>query len=501
MPNGTVLLSLVAIPAYFAVCLLVGRLLTQLLANRPEAVSVAGAPLLGAATLGVQLWLYGTARIPWNPITLVLPWLILAWIRRQPLHAALVADWSRLRIEGRAAQALDTFAIVVATLTGILMFTYLLNLITEPLTGFDAISMWFFKAKVFFLSQGLNLSSIGGLGTYQPGDSGPFHVTAGLIRNLDYPPLFSLMVASVYALVGGVHDTLGKGVDFIFIIVAAATVWTSLAPILGRRLAMIFMFLVTAVPTVQTALDNPIDTGYADYGLGVAMLASLANLQRAWSGGQSSTWVLAIVFASIAALLKQEGLLLLVLVMLLAAWRARQLLASPAVVASIGVVSAWEVTASMHGWRAHHLLNDSLASLPSVLPTRAVLIAAYTVMVVIHDGKVLWLAAAYGVSVWLVLRGARSTAGIVLVALTLQFVAYFAVFTLNPGEFVGIVDRLAIQATPGLVLLLGLAIAVPSARSGTPVRSLPRDRRQVVLAEQVGVEVIDRADVRGRELE
>lgn len=444
----------------------------QLLTNRPEGVSVAGAPLLGAAALGVQLWFYGAVRIPWNPITLVLPWLVAAWVMRRPLRKALAGDWVRLRIEARAAQALDSFAIVVAILTGFLIFTYLLNLITEPLTGFDAISMWFFKAKVFFLSQSVDLSSIHGLNTYQPGDSGPFLVTAGLIRNLDYPPLFSLMVASVYALVWGVHDTLGKGVDLIFIVVAAATVWTSLAPLLGRRLAVIFMFLVTAVPTVQIALGNPIHTGYADYGLGVAMLASLANLHRALNGGHSSTWVLAIAFASIAALLKQEGLPLLLLVLLLAGWRARRVFVSPAVVASIGLVLTWEVTASLHGWRAHHLLNDSLATLPSVLPTRAVLIAAYMVMVAIHDANFMWLAASYPVSLWLVLREAKSAARIPLVVLTLQFVAYFAVFTLNPGELVGMVDRLAIQATPALVLVLGLAIASPvSRREREPART------------------------------
>src|ERR1700682_3935350 len=402
MPNGTVLLSLVAIPAYFVLCLFVGRMLVNLLTDRPETVSVAGAPLLGAAALGVELWLYGAVHIPWNPITLVLPWLVVAWFMRRRLRDALASDWTRLHVEARAGQALDAFAIVVGILTGVLILTYLLNLVTQPLTGFDAISMWFFKAKVFFLSHSVDPGLIPGLDTYQPGDTGPFRVTAGLIRNLDYPPLFSLMVASVYALVGGVQNTLGKGVDFIFIVVAAATVWTSLAPMLGRRLAVIFMFLVTALPTVQVALGNPVDTGYADYGLAVASLASLANLQRAWNGGHSSTWVLAIAFAAIAALLKQEGLPLLLAVLLLTGWRARRVLVSPAVVASVGLVLAWEVTASIHGWRAHHLLNDSLASYPSVLPTRALLIPGDMATVVIHDGNFLWLAASYAVSLWLV---------------------------------------------------------------------------------------------------
>ena len=459
MPSITVLLSLLAVAAYAFLCYLNGRLLAGLVTKSPEAVSLVCSPLLGGTALGIELWLYGLVGIPWNPVTLVAPW-VAAWaLARRRLPEAVRADWAMLRAVLEGIRHEDRLALVLAAVTGLLVITYVLNLVTQPLTGFDAISIWFFKAKFFYFTHSVDPGSIPGLGTHFPTDTGPFRVTAGLIRSLDYPPLFPLMVGSLYAMTGGVHDTLGKGVDVIFVLVGAAVVWAALSPYLGRGKAAIFAFLVTAVAAVQSGLGNPIYAGYVDYPLGITMLASLANLQRALVGGRRDTWVFAIVFAAVAALLKSEGLPFLLAVALVAAFKARRVLVSPAAVLAVVLVVAWQAFATIHGWRSHHLLNDGIGALPSLLPARGVLIIAYAVKVTIERPDYLWLAAAFVLTVCLAYRQARRTAGAVLLVVALQCAAYFAVLVLNPGELVGTFDRLIIQLAPAVVLLLGLAIS------------------------------------------
>ena len=242
-----------------------------------------------------------------------------------------------------------------------------------------------------------------------------------------------------------------------------------LSPHLGRRKAAIFAFLVSAIAAVQAGLGYSIYTGYVDYPLGITMLASLANLQQAIAGGRRSTWAFALLFAAIAALLKSEGLTFLLAVTLVAIFKARRVLLSrqvlPPFLVAAALVLAWQIFAAIHGWRSHHLLNESVSSLPFVVPARAFLIAAFTVEALVSHPDYIWLVAAFLLTAWLALRHARGRAGATLLVLTLQGVVYYGVFILNPGELTGTFHRLVIQLAPPLVLLLGLAI---SSDSGEP---------------------------------
>src|SRR5690349_8732167 len=139
MPNLTVLLSLIAVAAYAFVCYLNGRLVVRLITPAPEPVSLACSPLLGGAALGIELWLYGAVGMPWNPITLLAPWFVAWALARRHLLGAVRGDFAALRGEFDGIRREDRLALVLAAVTGVLVVTYVLNLVTQPLTGFDAI--------------------------------------------------------------------------------------------------------------------------------------------------------------------------------------------------------------------------------------------------------------------------------------------------------------------------------------------------------------------------
>src|SRR5205814_321812 len=89
---------------------------------------------------------------------------------------------------------------------------YLLSLLAQPLVGWDAIAMWLFKAKVFFDSGSVDLANL---------PPRPISAT----RHLDYPPLFSLMVATAWVLLSHVDDMVGKSIGFMFLISGVAAVF------------------------------------------------------------------------------------------------------------------------------------------------------------------------------------------------------------------------------------------------------------------------------------
>jgi len=413
--------------------------------------------------------LFSLAHVPGNPITILGPWAVVGLVMRAQLTSRLAGIRARFLLETALMWREDRLAFGLALMTLLLVLTYLLDLVTQPLTGFDAMSMWFFKAGLFYNTRSVDLASIPNLGLTWPGASPTaFPITAGLIRSLDYPPLYSLEVASVYALAGGVHDTLGKGLEMVFVVTSVTTTLALLGPRLGRRTILMFVVLVLAISPVQSALGDPLYTGYADYPVAILLLAVIANLYIAEESRRTDAYVLALGLALVAALLKSEGQVAFVLVGFVVAERAllagggahqpRPRFTQMAPVALLLVLLiGWQVSAAAHGWRSHHLLNDDVGTLAGAIPARAILIAAYGVLRLGQVPNYIPIAGAYAVSSLLILR-AGGPARTCWLVLTLYGLSFYAIFVLNPGELVGTFDRAVIEIAPSVAILLGLAL-------------------------------------------
>src|SRR3989442_3194731 len=130
------------------------------------------------------------------------------------------------------------------------------------------------------------------------------------------PPLFSLMVATAWVLLGHVDDMVGKSIGFMFLIAGVGAITASLLPLLGKRLTALFALLMVALPALQTSFVIPYYMGYADYAIAVLMLLSLAHLYRSVRLGRDEDSALAVLFAALAALTKNEGLPFLLVIAL-----------------------------------------------------------------------------------------------------------------------------------------------------------------------------------------
>ena len=455
----TVLGSGLGLALYILLSYLVGRLIVTLLRFQVDALVRAGCPLIGAAAMGIELWIFGVVHVPWFVLWLVLPWLVAAVVTRRRTIAAVRDEVASIRPLLSGLGDLDPLTAGLVAFTVATLGFYLLNLLAQPLVGWDAIAMWLFKAKVFFDSGSVDLANL---------PPRPISAT----RHLDYPPLFSLMVATAWVLLSHVDDMVGKSIGFMFLISGVAAITASLLPLLGKRLTAMFAFLMVALPALQTSFVLPYYMGYADYAIAVFMLLSLAHLYRSVRLGRDLDSGLAFLFAALAALTKNEGLPFLLVIAVVfvfgAAWgRVKEretpslLLVSVAAAGLLPVV-AWQVYTRVHGFNSDVLSLPHPAWTIGLLTSRARTIASFFFHLMNRNDDYPWLAAAWIVATVLTVISRYRRLTLVWAALTAQGLTYGIALLTTPNEVTfelnTAADRLVLQLVPSLLLLLGLAL-------------------------------------------
>src|SRR2546430_14895953 len=114
----TVLGSGLGLALYILLSSLVGRLIGTLLGFQVEALVRAGCPLIGAAAMGIELWIFGVVHVPWFVIWLVLPWLVVAVVARRRTIAAVREDVASIRPLLSGLADLDPLTAGLGGLTG-----------------------------------------------------------------------------------------------------------------------------------------------------------------------------------------------------------------------------------------------------------------------------------------------------------------------------------------------------------------------------------------------
>lgn len=457
MIDPTVLLWILILFAFIGLCHLLGRIAIDAIVRPAPPLVIAGAALLGAALLALQLWLYGSVRIPWNVVTLLLPWLGIALWRRDRVLALVREDRQGATHVRQVVSSLTALELILVVLGILIMLTYLLSLLTKPLWAWDAIAVWLFKAKLFYGQQAVDLQAI----------------SQDVTRNLEYPPLLPLMTASLYTLIGQANDLLGKAVTFIFVPVAAAGCLTALSRWFNRQLAITFTFVLVALPLFAPVLIGGAYMGYADYPLGVCMMLSLIHFYEGETSRQPMSYAFAVVFAAMAALIKNEGLVFLAIVLALLvvhlvitgrltrpARRDWPILAP--LLLAIGPVVAWRVYVHSAGLTYGTLGQIDVAQDLPLLPDRAAVILQYLGSLWSFHTDYPWLFVSFLLS-GVLLAANRFRAGTLqYAAVGLQAVSYFVFYLFTPLDLnwhlATSVDRLVIQLAPSIVLILAIAL-------------------------------------------
>jgi hypothetical protein len=469
MIDPTVLLWIVILLAYLGLCYVVGRLALDAVVQPAPPALVAGAVLIGATLLTLQLWAFGVVRLPWNALTLLLPWMVIAGLRRERMVTLVGEERQRVERLGRALSTLNGLELILVVAGTLIVLAYLLSLVAKPLYAWDAIDAWLFKAKAYYGQQAVDLQAL----------------SAYTDRSLDYPPLYSLMASSLYALLGQAIDQLGKAVTVIFVLAGAASLLTALSRWLNRQLAITFTFVLVALPMFAPALLTGAYMGYADYPVGICMMISLLHFYDGETSGQPLSYLFAVVFAAIAALLKNEGLVFLLIVVVLLGihlvmWgRVRRPARRDApilvalLVAMVPVV-AWQAYVHVAGVSYSGVGQIDVAKDLPLLPSRAVTIVKFLATLASKEavstglmrpppyGDMPWLAASFLLSGVLLALNRFRIGTLIWIAIGAQAMSYFVVYLFTPLDLtfhlVTSADRLVMELAPSIVLMLAIAL-------------------------------------------
>ena len=358
---------------------------------------------------------------------------------------------------------------VVGLLGMVVVLAAVLNAVaagtTPGLGDIDEYATWMFKAKVLaveplrpvpaaFLDPGLSYS------------------------HQDYPLLFPLLVAGVYAAVGRVDESAGKLLLFPMYLAVIGVVYAAVRRDNRRAIAVAVTAVAVAGPTVVQKAGLAV----AELPLTMFLAAAVSMLSRWSQRHDRADLLLAGGFAAAAAFSKNEGLALLPVFAAAAAAYAicqpdrRRLLAhvGAATAVAIVLIGPWLVyrlglpkTHEDYGGRFASLdaVRQGVARLPHVL----VGVAGWMLDVGSAGGVwvVLACSAVVGHRAWG--RGPTRLLWGVLVAQLGLYVAAFLVTPWDVGVLLPMVtSKLLCQAAPTAGILIGLHLAVAgSARDGS----------------------------------
>ncbi|MBE9528691.1 MAG: hypothetical protein IME99_05585 [Proteobacteria bacterium] len=292
----------------FAIVLLAGRLV--LLGVDPAGVLRLGrlsinalGLLFGLGALSLQLFFYSVAGLGVTSFSVALPWVVLliallllyrTGTIKRPVYAQSTgvptSQWG----------AVETVATVIIALQLVYVFVYYGAL---PITGWDAWSIWFFKARAFFIDGG---------------------VTSGFLLNADYgydhpdyPLLVPLSLMWLFTTLGEANDIVAKILYPIQFAALLALLYYFILRSVGRRSALVAAALLSLTPLVvihSAGLPQKIGglysgdfVGYADLTLALLFMASGGFIYLYAKEGAGSALRAAALVLAIGAWTKNEG--------------------------------------------------------------------------------------------------------------------------------------------------------------------------------------------------
>jgi hypothetical protein len=287
-----------------ALCYVVGRLCyAAFRLKQPTALHHAIAPAVGLSALALQLWLFGLVHVSWNVWLLLAPWAVAAVICRKSLSVPGKQLTAAVRGAARSFGRLDLLTKAMIVLGVVFLCIFLVRLSVAPLISSDTMGFWSLKAKEFFYHHAVFVD--------------PFlnkSHAVGQFFHVDYPPFWPLMADVGYVLLGHIQEAVQKTTTWVLCISAVGAVWAFARQWLAdNNKAVILAFISLAAPQFLNILFFSKNMAYADYPLAAMMLLSAIFLVRSLRERPNANWLFALLFASLAAVTKNEGLPFLVL--------------------------------------------------------------------------------------------------------------------------------------------------------------------------------------------
>lgn len=442
---------------------IVGRIFLVLVTPKLSPIYATSAPVIGLSLLALQLWVFGFLNIPWNQITLFGPWVLLGVIKRRALQKSLYFEKTIFKKLWSNLKNLNKLSWVFVIGGCVISLGFLVSMTAQPILSSDVFGFWGFKAKQFYINQGVVLDAYLEFGQF-------FHV--------DYPPLYPLQVDVGYVFAGGVKESVLKGLNFIFLVSGISSLYVFLRSRLNTKntnFVILPSFILLAAPQFLPFLfEENRYMGYADFSLGIIMMLAVIFLVKSLKTKPNLDWVFALLFAGLCSVIKNEGMVFLAIIGVIMLIRYILFLRnSPDRVYSVllGVVFSLLVLAPSIVWWQHKRSLDISVDFSVRNLTDSGMNPAERLGTVLYWSKryvranplFLWQLFALGISLVYAFISKNKEALLVALVIVLMLLSYLVSYIFSPYELVfhifSSLGRLLTQVVPLIILLIAICLS------------------------------------------
>ncbi|MBI5970627.1 MAG: glycosyltransferase family 39 protein [Deltaproteobacteria bacterium] len=246
---------------------------------------------LGVSAVTLQMFFYSLTGIPFGFFAISVPWFAV-FVVVSAFKSTARDNETPCKSQGRLG-AFEFFLIFVIVIQAVFSAA---NSVSLPVQGFDAWVIWFMKAKVFFADRTVGhdffLNTV-----YSNGNPGTY----------TYPLTIPLAVAFSWTTMGYADDQAVKFIFVLFYWCMLGSFYCFSREIISRKTALILTAMLATVPRVmeQGGLTG---VGYADLPLAVYFLCA-AGFGLAYMRSRTRRdYLLAVLFLTFGANVKNEGL-------------------------------------------------------------------------------------------------------------------------------------------------------------------------------------------------
>lgn len=256
--------------------------------------------LAGLGLVSLQLFLYSLVGIGFGFLSVAMPWVVLSAFLIYKGRKASAGD---LAVKPAPA-GFDRYSIPFFIIIAIQLSYSFIYASALPVSGWDSWAIWFLKAKAFFIEGGV---PAGFLTDPSFGYSHP-----------DYPLMVPLAVSWIYMVIGGADDSIARLIYPLQYAALLAVFYHFVKTAVGARVGLLFTALLSLTPIlVMHSSGLPVKVGglytgdyagYADLALSAYFMGSGAFIYLYLRDARPSQFLCAVLFLSIGAWTKNEGL-------------------------------------------------------------------------------------------------------------------------------------------------------------------------------------------------
>ncbi|MEO6456652.1 MAG: hypothetical protein ABIO92_00035, partial [Chloroflexia bacterium] len=252
--------------------------------------------LVGNGLIAAERLLLAQVGLPWNTLTLAPPWLAVAGVAAWRVRAEQ-QGFALPNLRQTLSDSRERARMIIELMGGAIILLWTASLmrrtLAQPLTGWDGLVDWIFKARVFYQNGTIPLIFL---------QDREYSVYA----HLDYPLFVPLSIARIYEWIGD-QEVIAKGWWPLLAGAAAAGLYFGLKDLAGYAARLVGLVVLIGMPAMMVHGADGL-VGYAELPLAVLFLYGALFLYRWLRDLGPSNFGLSALFFGIAGFTKNEGL-------------------------------------------------------------------------------------------------------------------------------------------------------------------------------------------------